>query len=111
MQGKGIVNQNRSSRENQSITLQQKKTLIDVYQQTGNMTQAMREAGIRSPKTAYLWWHRFCEGGEDALHPRSHARNTQKRLPNSIVEQICQLRYQEPEWGRRRIADELARRH
>ncbi len=105
------MNQSRSSRENQPITLQQKKTLIAVYQQTGNMTRAMREASIHSPRTAYLWWHRFCEAGEDALQPHSHARNTQKHLPNSIVEQICQLRYQEPHWGRRRIADELTRYH
>jgi|GEM_PF-2064069 len=101
------MTQNRSSRESQPITLQQKQTLIAVYQHTGNMTQAMREAGIRSPRTAYLWWHRFCEAGEAALQPRSHARNTQNRLSDPIVEQICQLRYQEPHWGRRRIADEL----
>lgn len=101
------MTQNRSSRESQPITLQQKQTLIAVYQHTGNMTQAMREAGIHSPRTAYLWWHRFCEAGEDALQPRSHARNTQNRLPDSIVEQICLLRHQEPHWGRRRIADEL----
>ncbi len=50
------------------------------------MTLAMREAGIRSPRTAYLWWHRFCEAGEAALQPRSHARNTQKRLSDPIVE-------------------------
>ncbi|MFL5661863.1 MAG: helix-turn-helix domain-containing protein [Ktedonobacteraceae bacterium] len=103
------MTQSRSSRENQPITLQQKQTLIAVYQQTGNMTLAMREADIHSPRTAYLWWHRFCEAGEDALQPRSHARTTQKRLPDSIVEQICQLRCQEPNWGRRRIADELTR--
>ena len=103
--------QNRSSRENQPITLQQKKTLIAVYKHTGNMTQAMREADVRSPRTAYLWWHRFCEAGEDALQPRSHARNSQKRLSDTIVEQICQLRLQEPHWGRRRIADELTRYH
>lgn len=103
------MTENRSPQDNQPITLQQKRTLIEVYKQTGNMTRAMREAGIRSPRTAYLWWHRFCEAGEDALQPRSHARNTQKRLPNSIVEQICQLRHQEPHWGRRRIADELTR--
>jgi len=103
------MTQNRTSRESQPITLQQKQTLIAVYQHTGNMTQAMREAGVRSPRTAYLWWHRFREAGEVALQPRSHARNTQNRLPDSIVEQICQLRCQEPHWGRRRIADELTR--
>src|SRR5947209_15177408 len=98
------VNQYASSRENEPITLQQKKTLIAVYQQTGNITLAMREAGVRSPRTAYLWWRRFCETGEDGLQPHSHARNTQKRLPDSIVDQICQLRRQEPQWGRRQIA-------
>ena len=103
------MTRNRSPRDNQPITLQQKRTLIATYQQTGNMTLAMREAGIRSPRTAYLWWHRFCEAGETALQPRSHARNTQKRLSNSVMEQICQLRLQEPHWGRRRIADELTK--
>ncbi len=102
------MTQNRSPRDNQPITLQQKRTLITVYQQTGNMTLAMREAGIRSPRTAYLWWNRFSEAGEAALQPHSHARNTQNRLPDPIVEQICQLRQQQPHWGRRRIADELA---
>ncbi len=94
---------------NQPITLRQKQTLINVYQQTGNMSLAMRESGIHSPRTAYLWWHRFCEGGKAALQPHSHKRKTQKRLPNHIVEQIYQIRSQEPHWGRRRIADELTR--
>ena len=101
------VVQRASSHENRPITFRQKQTLIAVYQQTGNMTLAMREAGVHSPRTAYLWWHRFCEAGEAALQPRSHARNTQQRLPDPVVEQICQLRHQEPHWGRRRIADEL----
>ncbi|HEU5349130.1 MAG TPA: helix-turn-helix domain-containing protein [Ktedonobacterales bacterium] len=101
----------RPRRGSQSITLHQKQTLIAVYQRTGNMTQAMREAGIQSPKTAYLWWHRFCEAGEAGLQPRSHARHTQNRLPDDVVEQICQLRRQEPSWGRRQIANALALRY
>jgi len=108
------VVQNRSLAENQPITLQQKRTLIDVYKQTGNMTLAMREANIRSPRTAYLWWHRYETGkdiGEDVLQPHSHARKNQKHLPSSIVKQICQMRRQEPQWGRRRIADELTKYH
>jgi transposase len=104
-----IVAQNHTRHGNQPITLQQKRTLIDVYQQTGNMTKAMREAGIHSPRTAYLWWHRYCEEGEAALKPRSNARHTQKRLSDDIVDQICQLRLQEPFWGRRRIAIELTK--
>lgn len=105
------MTEHRSSRGNQPITLQQKQTLIDAYRRTRNMTQAMREAGIRSPRTAYLWWHRFCEGEEAALQPRSHARKTQQRLSDAIGEEICQLRRQQPGWGRRQIANVLAQRY
>src|SRR5262249_46813770 len=31
----------------------------------------------------------------------------QQRLPDAVVEHICQLRRQEPHWGRRRIASAL----
>lgn len=40
---------------NEPITIEQKRTLIATYQQTGNMTRAMREAKIKSPRTAYLF--------------------------------------------------------
>lgn len=93
------------------ITLQQKQTLIAVYERTGNMTQAMREASIHSPKTAYLWWRRYCASGEAGLQPRSHARHTQERLPDETVERIRELRRAEPIWGRRRIAQALAQRY
>lgn len=105
------MTQHRSPRENRPVTLSQKQALIAVYQQTGNMTIAMREAGICSPRTAYLWWHRFCEGGEAALQPHSHARHTQQRLPDVIVEEICQTRRQNPGWGRRQIATALTQRY
>jgi transposase-like protein len=86
------------------ITDEQRQRLIAAYLRTGNMTAAMREAGIKSPRTAYLWWHRYTEGGAAALQPRSHARKTQQRVFDAIVEHICHLRRQEPHWGRRRIA-------
>lgn len=100
-----------SSDGNLPITLQQKQTLIAVYERTGNMSQAMREASIHSPKTAYLWWRRYCESGEAGLQPRSHARHTQERLPDETVERIRKLRRAEPGWGRRRIASALAQRY
>ncbi len=96
---------------NTGITAEQRWCLIAAYQRTGNMTAAMREAGIQSPRTAYLWWHRYVEGGEAALHPRSHARHTQEMLPAPIVEQICQMRRQHPSWGRRQIANALTVAH
>jgi transposase len=96
--------------KNTAITAEQRRCLITAYQRTGNMTAAMREAGIRSPRTAYLWWHRYVEGGAEALQPRSHARHTQEMLPAPIAEQICQMRLQHPLWGRRQIAIALTQR-
>lgn len=105
------MNQADASDGHLPITLQQKQTLIAVYERTGNMSQAMREASILSPKTAYLWWRRYCESGEAGLQPRSHARHTQERLPDETVERIRDLRRAEPGWGRRRIANALAQRY
>ncbi len=102
--------QSDSQHDNQPITLEQKLTLIKTYERTGNMSLAMREADIRSPRTAYLWWRRYCADKEAGLQPRSHARHTQTRLDKAVVEQICALRQKEPSWGRRRIANELAER-
>jgi transposase-like protein len=104
-QSDGETNQHQMN--NHTITPEQRQRLIAAYQRTGNMAAAMREAGIKSPRTAYLWWHRYTEGGAAALQPRSHARHTQQRLPDAVVEHICQLRRQEPHWGRRRIASAL----
>ena len=40
------------------VILEQKRALITAFQRSGNMTQAMRVAGIRNRRTAYLWWRR-----------------------------------------------------
>lgn len=93
--------------ELQPVTLEQKRLLVATYQYTGNMSLSMRTAGIKSPRTAYLWWHRFCEEGEAGLQTRSHARLMQQRLPDEIATSICELRRVHPTWGRRRIADTL----
>lgn len=95
---------------NQPITPQQRQKLIEVHKSTGNMSQAMRAADIHSPRTAYRWWNRYLAEKEAELRPRSHARHTQNQLDSAIVEHICIVRLQEPDWGRRRIADALAER-
>jgi len=72
------------------------------------MAEAMRQAGIRSPRTAYLWWHRFQEAGQAGLQPRSHARKKQQTIPPEIADAICRLRRARPELGRRSIARKVA---
>lgn len=100
--------QNHSETTHLPITEKQKRILVTVYQRTGNMAGAMREAGISSSRTAYLWWHRFVEEGEAGLAPRSHARKTQRTIAEGIVGTVRQLRQVHPTWGRRRIAEMVA---
>jgi transposase len=89
----------------------QRQTLIDVYRAEGNMAAAMRAAGIRSPRTAYLWWRRFEAAGEAGLVSRSRARRTQRRVPVEVAALVCELRRAHPDWGRRRIAQALRNEH
>lgn len=49
----------------------QREALIAAYERLGKVRPAMREAGIRSPRTAYLWLRRHRTGGPDPLAHRS----------------------------------------
>ncbi len=104
-----MSSQQQSLVDTQPLTPEQKHTLIATYQRTANMTVAMHAAGIKSPRTAYLWWHRFWEEGEAGLAPRSHARKTQQTVPVGIATSICELRHAHPDWGRRRLTEAVTR--
>lgn len=80
------------------------------YERTGNVSQAMREAGITSRSTAYRWLRYRREDGPGDLRPRSRARRT-KRIPEAIKDELVDLRHETPTWGRRRLADTLQLRH
>jgi transposase len=99
-----------STRSGQRITDDQRRVLIQAYERDGNVRAAMRQAAIRSPRTAYLWIRRHREGGGDALQPRSRARKTQVTIPESLAAEIVALRDLRG-WGRRRIAEALEDRH
>lgn len=100
-----------SGSDAKGTSLPQRLALIAAYQRTGNMAAAMREAGIRSPRTAYLWWHRYQQDGEAGLLPRSRARKTQRTVPVDVAAEAAELRRAHPDWGRRRIARALRERH
>ena len=63
--------------------------------------------------TFYYWRPRFDEGGYGALEEvRSHAPHTfPNQLPASTREEVFVAKREHPEWGRRRIADELRKAH
>lgn len=93
------------------ITLEQKRRLITVYERNGGcVSDAMRQVGIGSRKTAYLWLRRYRDGGAPALQPRSHARHTPSTTPDALAAEVVRMRREHAEWGRRRIAQELRRR-
>jgi transposase len=99
-----------SNRTGAHISQAQKQRLVTAYESNGgNIAAAMRVAGIRSRKTAYLWWRRYSQGGDDRLYERSRARKRQNRVDSDLAEQVCRLRREHHSWGRRRIASELAK--
>jgi transposase len=63
-----------------------------------------------SQRTFYNWKSRFETGGYAALEQtRSHAPKAPQRTAATLEAQVVALRRQQPSWGKRRIADELAK--
>jgi len=86
----------------------QRHRLIAAYQRTGNMSQAMREAGIRSRRTAYKWLARYQQDGAAGLVSRPRARQTQRTVPEALAGQIRQTKQEHPTWGKATIARQIA---
>ncbi len=89
-------------------TADQRRVLFEVYEQTDSPKQACAAAHV-GLGTLYHWRQRFRAGGYPALaQPRSHAPHTcPRQLPAAIVEEVIAAKRAHPDWGRRRIADEL----
>jgi putative transposase len=91
-------------------TPQQRKLLFETWEETGNISQASRKAHV-GRSTFYYWKPRFDELGYAGLEafasraPKKHGRST----PKEIEQQVITARREHPEWGKRRIADELAK--
>jgi len=90
-------------------TPSQRQRLFKVWQETGDLQQALREARL-SLGTFYYWKPRFEKGGYEALQAfASHAPQNPHRTDEKIEQRIISLRERHPQWGKRRIADELAK--
>jgi len=74
----------------------------------GIVRRAMREAGLRSPTTAYEWLKAYRILGPDWM---SRPRRNPKAIPNDIVDEVVALSEAQPHWGKARIARELANLH
>ena len=93
-------------------TVDQRKLLFRTYEQTNSPRKASQVAHV-GIGTFYKWRKRFEQGGYPALEAvRSHAAHHHpNQLPESVIEEVIQARREHPEWGRHRIADELAKAH
>lgn len=90
-------------------TAQQRRLLFETWEATGDRDEACRKAHV-ARSTFYHWKPRFEAGGYEALdEPLSHAPHHPNRVSPEIEEQVIEMRRIEPEWGKRRIADELAK--
>ena len=90
-------------------TAQQRRLLFEVWEATGNVAEACRQAHV-CERTFFKWKPRFKAGGYAALEEfRSHAPKNPRRKPKEVEEKVIAMRRQHPDWGKKRIADELAK--
>lgn len=90
-------------------TAQQRRLLFEIWEATGKRQEACQRAHV-SEGTFYKWKPRFAAGGYAALE------QTESRAPKQpfqtaavVAAQVVALRQAHPAWGKRRIADELAK--
>ena len=90
-------------------TAQQRRLLFQVWEETGSRAEACRRAQV-CERTFYRWKPRFESGGYPALEEfESRAPKNAHCKPQEVQDQVIALRRQHPDWGKKRIADELAK--
>jgi len=90
-------------------TADQRKFLFETWEASHDVTVSCRRAHV-ARGTFYYWQPRFETGGYAALeHCQSHAAKAPARTAPDLEHRVIDLRRQNPRWGKRRIADELAK--
>jgi transposase len=90
-------------------TAQQRQLLFETWEETGNVTAACRAAHV-GRGTFYYWKPRFDEDGYAGLAEfASRAPKEPRRTSPKVEQQVIALRREHSDWGKRRIADEVAK--
>ncbi len=92
-----------------STTPAQRRLLFETWQETGDVETACATAHV-GRRTFYYWKGRFKAGGYEVLE--QYASRTAHQPPRTapvVEQQVIVLRTAHPDWGKRRIADELAK--
>ena len=92
-------------------TSQQRKLLFETWEARGNVTAACRTARV-SRGLFYYWKPRFDQHGYAGLEQfDSRVAHTRHTKSAAVTQQVIALRQQHPDWGKARIAQELAKGH
>ncbi|MBN2002504.1 MAG: helix-turn-helix domain-containing protein [Anaerolineae bacterium] len=90
-------------------TAQQRRLLFEVWEAGGSVAEACNQAHV-CERTFFKWKPRFEAGGYAALEEfRSHAPKNPPRKAQEVEEKVMAMRRQHTDWGKKRIADELAK--
>ena len=92
-------------------TPSQRRKVFEVWEETGEIDTACQKAGV-SEGTFYYWRPRFETGGYEGVGQfASQAPKEPNRTSVDIEQEVIALRQQNEGWGKRRIADELAKKN
>ncbi len=90
-------------------TPQQRKLLFETWEATGSVTRACRKARL-SRGTFYYWKKRFDQSGYAGLEEfDSRVAHKLNYVADTLQQQVIQMRQSHPDWGKARIAHELAK--
>lgn len=90
-------------------TAQQRKLLFETWEATGDVMAACRKAHV-GRGTFYYWKPRFDQYGYAGLEAfASRAPKAPARTPAETEQKVKELRRAHPDWGKQRIANELAK--
>jgi len=88
---------------------QQRKLLFESWEETGKITLACQKAHV-SRGLFYRWKARFDERGYAGLEEyESREAHKLNKKEESIEQKVIEMKKDHADWGKRRIADEMAK--
>jgi len=92
-------------------TGQQRKRLFELWEETGNISEACRKAHV-GRGTFYYWKPRFDKEGYEGLTEfENHAPDEPLRIAPEVEQAVIEMKQAHPDWGKKRIVQDLAKRN
>lgn len=92
-------------------TYSQRKLLFEIWEATGDRVAASQKAHV-SQGTYYYWRGRFEENGYEGLQKAKKTGPEKGMLTGEAIKaEVVRLKSENKGWGKKRIADELAKRN